>query len=172
MRTAVLLPGLLLGLCLGLLPATVLPAETYMLLVETTLDGEADPSPPAAVEGLMSALFESGQVSFDCGPYSPQADWQNLQFREPLEIAFQGGAHYLATVRLQARTLPVEDASPPAFAVQARFQLWKPPEGALLGEGSLELDNRTREEELPYEALLLRAGELAAGELQRFAGGR
>ena len=48
MRTAVLLPGLLLGLCLGLLPATVLPAETYMLLVETTLDGEADPSPPAA----------------------------------------------------------------------------------------------------------------------------
>lgn len=171
MRTAVLLPGLLLGLCLGLLPATVLPAETYMLLVETTLDGEADPSPPA-VEGLMSALFESGQVSFDCGPYSPQADWQNLRFPEPLEIAFQGGAHYLATVRLQARTLPVEDGSPPAFAVQARFQLWKPPEGALLGEGSLELDNRSREEELPYEALLLRAGELAAGELQRFAGQR
>ena len=172
MKTAFLLPGLLLGLGLGLLPAERLPAETYMLLVETTLDGEADPSPPAALEGLMSALFESGQVSFDCGPYSPQADWQNLQFQEPLEIAYEGGAHYLATVRLQASTLPVEDVGPPAFAVRARFQLWRPPEGALLGEGSLELDNRTHEEELTYEALLMRTGELAAGELQRFAAHR
>jgi len=171
MRTAILRPGLLLGLCLGLLPVASLPAETYMLLVETTLDGQADPSPPA-IEGLMSALFESGQVSFDCGPYSPEADWQNLRFREPLEIAFQGGAHYLATVRLQARTLSVADGGPPAFAVQARFQLWRPPEGTLLGEGSLELDNRAREGELPYEALLLRAGELAAGELLRIAGRR
>jgi hypothetical protein len=168
MRTAISRPGLLLGLCLGLLPAASLPAETYMLLVETTLDGLADPSPPA-IEGLMSALFESGQVSFDCGPYSPEADWQNLQFQEPMEIAFQGGAHYLATVRLQARTLPVEGDGPPAFSVQARFQLWKPPEGALLGDGSLELDNRARERQLPYEALLLRAGELAAGELRRIA---
>ena len=159
--------------------AAPLPAETYMLLVDSSLDGQPDPSPPAVTEGLMSAMFEAGQVTFDCGPYRPQADWQNLQFREPLEIAFEGGAHYLATIRLAARSLSAGSrpaGSPPAeadglmaFQLQARFQLWDPRGGALLGEGGLELDNLGREQELPYEALLFRAGELAAGELRSIA---
>ena len=169
MRTAVLLPGLLLGM---LLAVAALPAETYMLLVESSLDGEAAPSPPAALEGLMSAMFESGQVTFDCGPYRPQADWQDLEFREPLEIALQGGAHYLATVRLAVRSLPAQAGRLPSFALQARFQLWDPRGGGLLGEGGLELDNRDREGELPYEALLFRAGELTAAELRRLAARR
>jgi hypothetical protein len=180
MRKAVLLLALLLtGAALG--------AETYMLLVESILDGQPDPSPPAVTEGLMSALFEAGQVTFDCGPYRPEADWQHLQFREPLEIAFEGGAHYLATIRVEVRTLPAESplaGSPPAdsppapagrlaaFALQARFQLWDPHGGARLGEAELELDNRGREEELPYEALLMHAGELAAGKLMGIAEGR
>jgi hypothetical protein len=165
------------GLLLGLLLTAALPAETYMLLVESSLDGEADEGPPAALEGLMSAMFEAGHVTFDCGPYRPEADWQNLQFREPLEIALEGGAHYLATIRLAVRSLPADSPPaeadrPQAFALQARFQLWDPWGGALLGEGGLEMDNRGREEELPYGALLFRAGELAAGELQRIAARR
>jgi hypothetical protein len=175
MGKAVLLLALLLS-------GAALNAETYMLLVESSLDGAEDPGSPAITEGLMSAMFEAGQVTFDCGPYRPQADWQNLQFREPLEIAREGGAHYLATVRLAVRSLPAEplpaDSPPaetvrlPAFALQARFQLWDPRSGARLGEGELELDNRGREKELPYEALLFRAGELAAGQLRGIAGGR
>jgi hypothetical protein len=116
-------------------------------------------------------------VTFDCGPYRPEADWQNLKFREPLQIALEGGAHYLATIRLAVRSLPAdsppaEAERPQAFALQARFQLWDPWGGARLGEGQLELDNRGREQELPYGALLFRAGELAAGELQRIAARR
>jgi hypothetical protein len=170
MRKAVLPLALLLS-------SAVLGAETYMLLVESTLDGQPDPSPQAMTEGLMAAMFEAGQVTFDCGPYRPQADWRNLQFREPLEIAFEGGAHYLATIRLEIRSLPAdpppaEDGRLPAFALQARFQLWDPRGGARLGEGELELDNRGREQELPYEALLLHAGELAAARLMGIAEGR
>jgi hypothetical protein len=159
-------PALLLGL---LLAAAVLPAETYMLLVESSLDGEPDPGPPAGLEGLMSAMFESGQVTFDCGPYRPQADWQNLQFREPLEIARQGGAHYLATVRLETSSLPAEADRPPSFALRARFQLWDPWGAGLLGDGVLEIESDNREQELSYEALLFRAGELTAAELRRIA---
>jgi len=165
MRKAVLLFGLLMA-------TAALPAETYMLLVDSSLDGEEDAGPPAMLEGLMSAMFESGHVTFDCGPYRPQADWRNLQFTEPLEIALEGGAHYLATIRLAVRSLPMEAERPPSFALQARFQLWDPRGGSMLGEGGLELDNRDREEELPYEALLFRAGELAAGELLRIASRR
>ncbi len=165
MRKAVLLLGLLLA-------GTALSAETYMLLVESSLDGGEDTGPPAMTEGLMSAMFEAGQVTFDCGPYRPQADWQNLQFREPLEIALEGGAHYLATIRLAVRSLPPEQGRPAAFALQARFQLWDPRGGARLGEGELKLDNQGREEELPYQALLFRAGELAAGQLRRIAEAR
>jgi hypothetical protein len=165
MRKAALLVGLLMA-------AAALSAETYMLLVETSLDGEADAGPPAALEGLMSAMFDAGHVSFDCGPYRPLVDWQNLQFREPLEIALEGGAHYLATVRLAVGTLAPQEGRPQAFGLQARFQLWDPRGGSLLGEGGLALDNLGREEELSLEALLFRAGELAAGELQRIAARR
>jgi hypothetical protein len=165
MSKAVILLGLLLA-------AAVLPAETYMLLVQTTLDGQEDAGPPAALHGLMSAMFEAGHVTFDCGPYRPEADWTGLRFREPLEIALEGGAHYLATVRLEARSLAPEEGRPQAFALQARFQLWNPRGGAMLGQGALELDNMGREEELSFEALLFQAGELAAGELQRIAARR
>jgi hypothetical protein len=165
MSKAVLLFALLLA-------AAALPAETYMLLVETTLDGQEDAGPPSALQGLMSAMFDAGHVTFDCGPYRPDADWQNLRFREPLEIALEGAAHYLATVRLAARSLAPEEGRPQAFALQARFQLWDPRDGAMLGEGGLELDNVGREEDLSFEALLFRAGELAAGELQRIAARR
>ncbi len=187
MRTAFRFPVLLLAL---LLAAGALRAETYMLLVDSSLDGAEDAGGPAITEGLMAALFEAGQVSFDCGPYRPEADWQNLQFREPLEIALEGGAHYLATIRVAVRSLPAgmppaapppaassSEASPPAtggpsFALTARFQLWDPSGGARLGEGELELDNLGQEKEIPYDALLFRAGELAAGRLHSIAEGR
>ncbi len=179
MRKAILLFGLLLA-------GAVLPAETYMLLVDGSLDGEPDPGQAAALQGLMSAMFDAGHVTFDTGPYQPLVDWQKLQFQEPLEIALEGGAHYLATIRLVVRTLPVPAAQPapanrpadsppaeadrpPSFALQASFQLWDPRGGALLGQGKLEMDNRVGAKELSYEALLFRAGELAAGELLRIA---
>jgi hypothetical protein len=165
MRKAILLFGLLLA-------GAVLPAETYMLLLEGSLDGQPDPGPPAALQGLMSAMFDAGHVTFDPGPYRPQANWEKLDFQEPREIALEGGAHYLATIRLAARSLPSPADRPPSFALQASFQLWDPRDGALLGQGGLELDNREREEKLPYEALLFRAGERIAGELLRIAARR
>jgi hypothetical protein len=174
MRKAILLIVLLLA-------AAVLPAETYMLLLDGSLDGEADPRQAAALEGLMSAMFEAGQVTFDPGPYRPQADWQKLQFKEPLDIALAGGAHYLATIRLAVRTLPApaggkppaaEAEPPPSFALQASFQLWDPGEGTLLGQGKLELDNLAEGGELSYEDLLFRAGERTAAELLRLAARR
>jgi hypothetical protein len=165
MRTAVLLLGLLLA-------APAAPAETYMLLVEQSLDGEEGPAPEAGLQGLMSAMFDRGHVTFDSGPYRPEADWEGLQFREPLEIAREGGAHYLATVRLAARSLPAAAGEPAPFALRGQFHLWDPRSGRLLGGGELELDNRGREAELPYEALLFRAGERAAGELAGIASRR
>jgi hypothetical protein len=111
-------------------------------------------------------------VTFDPGPYRPQADWDELQFREPLEIAREGAAHYLATVRLQAHSLPSEAGEPATFALEARCHLWNPRGGLLLGEAEVALDNRGREAELGYEALLFRAGELAAGVLVRIAAQR
>ena len=165
MRTALLLAGLLLA-------GASSPAETFMLLVQTSLDGQESPAPQAELEGLMSAMFDLGHVTFDSGPYRPEADWDRLRFPEPLEIAREGGAHYLATVRLLAASLPADAGEPPAFAVEARCHLWDARGGLLLGEGGLALDNRGREAELPYDALLFRAGQLAAGELARIASRR
>jgi hypothetical protein len=152
-------------------PADSLPAQTYMLLVEQTLDGQVqeDPAVQAGLQGIMSGMFERGQVTFDSGPYRPEADWEHLRFSEPLSLAREGMAHYLATVRFEASSAPGEEA---AFSVQASFQLWSAFDGSMLGEGAFSVDNVGREKELPYKELLFEAGEKAAAELGALAAGR
>ena len=162
MKTAVALACLLWA-------AAALPAETYMLLVEQRLDGQEDPAAPAGLQGLMSGMFDRGQVTFDSGPYRPAADWDRLEFRESLNLAREGLAHYLATVRFEASSTPADAGEAPAYAVRVAFQLWSAHDGSMLGEGELSADNLGREGELPYEALLFKAGESAAAELEAIA---
>ena len=171
MRKAALLP--LLALLLPSSLPTAVEAETYMLLVEEHRDGQARAAPLPSLEGLMAGMFELGHVTFDTGPYHPEADWARQRFTEPLSIAREGGAHYLGTVWVESRSLPAEDAAqgtaPSAFQATAACSLWRAGTGLLLGRGELVLDNRGRERELPLESLLFRVGELAAQELTRLA---
>jgi len=162
MKTAVLLACLLLA-------AGCLPAETYMLLVDQRLDGQEDAARPDGLQGIMSGMFDLGQVTFDSGPYRPAADWDRLEFRESLSLALEGMAHYLATVRFDAASAAAEEGKPPAYSVRAVFQLWSAYDGSLLGQGELSTDNLGREKELPYDDLLFKAGEMAAAELEAIA---
>ena len=171
MKRAILLLSALLTL--GALRAR---SETFMLLVEELRDGSAAGRPLASEEGIMARMFELGQVTFDSGPYTPQADWNRLEFQEPLELAREGRAHYLAAIRIHSQTLgSVSAAEGPAqrsFAqirAQARYYLWSAPSGKLLWSGESALDNLGRERELPYEPLLFQLGDLLARELVRLA---
>ena len=171
MRKAFLPP--LLALLLPFFLPTAVGAETYMLLVEERRDGQAKTAPLPSLEGLMAGMFELGQVTFDTGPYHPEADWARQRFTEPLAIAREGGAHYLSTVWIECRSLSAEDASPStapsAFEATAACSLWGAGTGLLLGRSERVLDNRGRERELPLESLLFRLGELCAEELTRLA---
>jgi len=163
-------PTALLFLPLLVLLAALAPAETVMLLVDERLDGEPAARPLASLEGLMAGMFEAGFVTFDPGPYQPEADWERQQFAEPLELARDGAAHYLATVRVESRTLEGGEAHPPAvYRALAAFCLWQTGSGQLLGRGELALDNQEREREVTYQALLFETGERVARELARLA---
>jgi hypothetical protein len=154
-------------------------AETFMLLVEELRDGSVAPRPLASEEGIMARMFELGHVTFDSGPYEPEVDWGRLQFREPLGLAREGLAHYLAAIRVQSQTLgsvPAADGPPGrTFAqlrAQAQYYLWNARNDTLLLQGEYSLDNRGREQELPYETLLFQVGDQVARELARLAASR
>jgi hypothetical protein len=173
MKKALLLLSISAILVLG---APGARAETFMLLVEELHDGIAAGQPLASEEGLMARMFELGQVTFDSGPYAPEADWAQLQFREPLELAREGLAHYLAAVRVQAQTLgsvPAADGPPGlTFAqvrAQAQYYLYDAGSGDLLEGGESTLDNLGREQELPFDALLFQTGDLTARELVKLS---
>ncbi len=151
-------------------------AETFMLLVEELFDGSAEGQPLASEEGLMARMFELGQVTFDSGPYRPEVDWGRLEFAEPLSQAREGRAHYLAAIRVQAQTLgsvPAADGPPgrmlAQLRAQARYYLWNAQDDILLGQGEYAMDNRGREQELPYATLLFQVGDMVARELVRMS---
>jgi hypothetical protein len=151
-------------------------AETFMLVVEELCDGSAAGQPLASEEGLMARMFELGHVTFDSGPYRPEMDWGRLEFGEPLSLAREGRAHYLAAIRVQAQTLgsvPAADGPPgrtlAQLQAQARYYLWNAQNDTLLAEGEYTLDNRGREQELPYQTLLFQVGDMVARELVRLS---
>jgi len=151
-------------------------AETFMLLVEEVHDGNRSVQPLASTEGLMARMFELGHVTFDSGAYVPQVDWGEMEFGEPLGLAREGRAHYLAAIRIQAQTLgsvPAPDGPPgrtlAQLQAQARYYLWNAQEGTLLAEGECTMDNRGREQELPYETLLFQVGDMVARELAKLS---
>jgi hypothetical protein len=168
--------ALLLLSAILVLGASGARAKTFMLLVEELHDGSAAGQPLASEEGVMARMFELGQVTFDSGPYVPEADWAQLQFQEPLELAREGLAHYLAAIRVQAQTVgsvPAADGPPGrTFAqvrAQAQYYLYDAQSGALLQSGQSWLDNLGREQELPFETLLFQLGELVARELAKLS---
>jgi hypothetical protein len=151
-------------------------AETFMLLVEELRDGNAAAQPLASEEGLMARMFELGHVTFDSGPYVPTVDWASLEFQEPLSLAREGRAHYLAAIRVQAQTLgsvPAADGPPgrtlDQLQAQAQYYLWNAQSDTLLSQGECALDNRGREQELPYETLLFQVGDMVARELVKLS---
>ncbi len=151
-------------------------SETFMLLVEEVHDGNRAVQPLASTEGLMARMFELGHVTFDSGPYVLHPDWGKLEFAEPLNLAREGRAHYLAAIRIQAQTVgsvPAPDGPPGRTLAQlqamARYYLWNAQDDTLLGEGEYSMDNRGREQELPYETLLFQVGDMVARELVKLS---
>jgi hypothetical protein len=168
--------AILLLIALLALGAAQAGAETFMLLVEELHDGSAAAQPLASTEGLMARMFELGHVTFDSGPYVPEVDWGRLEFQEPLSLAREGRAHYLAAIRVKAQTLgSVPDPEGPSGRMLAQLQaralyyLWNAQDGTLLAQGEYTLDNRGREQELPYQILLFQVGDMVARELARLS---
>jgi hypothetical protein len=52
---------------------------------------------------------------------------------------------------------------------QARYYLWNAQNDTFLADGEFALDNRGREQELPYQTLLFQVGDMVARELARLS---
>jgi hypothetical protein len=129
--------------------------ESFLLVGEETVDGIRQPRPLASAEGIMSAVFEDGQIIFDTGALEVAVDWEARGFSEPLALAVQGRADFVMAAVIDSHLIAA--AEPPGFLSRARFYLLDAA-GEFAASGELELSNLGREEELPYAALQYQLG--------------
>jgi hypothetical protein len=150
-------------LALGLVRS--LHGETFLVLVQELRNGEAAPRPFASQEGLMSAMFDLGHITFETGPYEPAADWEAGSFPEPLTLAREGGASYLAALRVDTQVAPRGQGEGVEIRGRAVFMLFDVASSRLLGQGEMEVSSVSGGGEMTYEDFLFQTGEKAAREV-------
>jgi hypothetical protein len=163
-------PKRFLGAALALLwagLAAVSHGDTILVVVEEFRDGEPLEQPLASQEGLMSGMFDLGHITFETGLYRPQMNWDDLDFAEPLRLAREGLARYLAVAQVFADLLPPSDSasSLPAgveITVRANYMLFDAGSGRLIGRGDLSGSSTAGERDLRYDQFLFMTGERLA----------
>ena len=146
--------------------------DTFLVIVEEFRDGEAVEIPLASQEGLMSGMFDLGHITFETGEYRPEMDWESLEFSEPLLLAREGLARYLAVARVFAEARPRgpgglfgPEAAPlegMEITARASYLLFDAATSRLLGRGELAASSSDAERELTYGELLFATGEKLA----------
>jgi hypothetical protein len=107
--------------------------------------------------------------------------WDRMQFAEPLRLAREGGAGYLAVVRVFAESSPradveggADDRLPagqrPGLTARAEYLLFDAESSALLGRGEVRASSAGAGRELTDDELLFQTGEKVAGELAKLCG--
>jgi hypothetical protein len=149
--------------------------DTFMVVVEEFRNGEAVEIPLPSQEGLMSAMFDLGHVTFETGEYHPEMDWDRLDFAEPLSLAREGLGRYLAAVRVFAEERPRTregvfgaDRNPVEgveITVEASYLLFDARSSRLLGRGTLASSSSESERDLRYDEFLFAVGEKIARAL-------
>jgi hypothetical protein len=154
---------------------------TILAIVEEYRAGDLQGTPSASQEGLMSAMFDLGHITFETGLYRPEMSWERMQFAEPLRLAREGGAGYLAVVRVFAESnarAAVEGGTGDQLSegrrldltTRAEYLLFDADSSTLLGRGEVQTSSAEAGRELTYDELLFQTGERVAGELAKLCG--
>ncbi len=157
--------------------SVVCSGETFLVITEEIRDGEDQSRPYSSQEGIISAMFDRGYISFDTGMYSPALDWHTEDFQESLAIARQGLADFLVAAQVHSLTEVIggsEDsaasAADPVLGIQTtvHYYLFTVDSAELLGQGEITLDNSDAEtQEYRYDQFLFFVGENIASEILR-----
>lgn len=108
-------PLLVLACALLLLPAFAAPAETFLVAVSETVEGEPSGPPFAAREGIFAALFDGEHIGFE---FPLDAPWPSTE--ELRRLAAEAGAGTVALVVVDWRE---ERVAGGALRVSARGSL-------------------------------------------------
>jgi hypothetical protein len=155
--------------------------ETFLVVVQEYRGGDRQELPLASMEGLMSAMFDLGHITFETGLYRPRMSWDDLQFAEPLRLAREGGAGYLAVVRVfgeprlpasapEGSETEAPELSQREFSARAEYLLLNARTSTLLGRGELTVSSTDAKRELSYDEVLFLTGEKVAAALAGLCG--
>jgi hypothetical protein len=132
-------PATALALVLLLLPGLPLAAETFLLLVTETQDGGRARPPFVAREGILSALFEDGQIAFDL-----PADWAPPEIDDLPRIGAEAGAGAIAVIVVDWHEERL-DGGATRVSCRGSIVLIDPTTGVRSEPITLVLDNQGRE---------------------------
>jgi hypothetical protein len=146
--------------CMALICAAPLAAQSVLLVVQESLDGKLLPSPLAVKEGLGSGLFDAGCIVFEF-PDSDKAPDQAAV----TQTARTAGADMILTVTVQYTETAVNTRLVRRLA-HAAYALTNAGNGAVRTRGLQEASNKDREADVDRWAL---GKELGAGIAKRVA---
>ncbi len=167
--------GLLL--CFLILVVSFSPgADTFFIYLERSdsspVDTTAPLSPNGAVsgmpvkEGLFDGLFDLNHIVFDDVRPNYRVHWKLAEFKELIDAAADGGAHYLVVARVTLLSAPfAEDLKRLESTVQ--YYCYEVKREVLVGRGELTRNNWGRESELNEEKLGLLLGRDLSVEIDR-----
>jgi hypothetical protein len=141
-----------LALLLLLLPCLRVPAETFLVIVMETRDGEPARPPCAAREGILTALFDDGQIAFELPPGETPPSFDDLP-----RLGFAAGAGIVAVI-----VVDWHEESPGAGGIgvtcRGHMVLIDPVAGLRTDPIPLELGNEGRERTVGRTRLGLEIG--------------
>jgi len=131
-------------------------AETILVWVTETLDGQPAPLPPATAEGIMDSLFESGNIVIGINAEKQPASLQAL-----VTEAETGGAHYILRADVTF-TRTTAAGGKTTVSAAATYTLYAG--GSPAGQNSATDDNRGREKDMDLGKLAFELGTKIAAD--------
>jgi len=141
-------------ICVALICAVPLAAQTVLLVVQESIDGKPLPPPLAAKEGLGSSLFDAGYIVFEF----PDSD-TGLDRAAVTQTARSAGADLILIVTVQYTETAI-DSRLVRRSAHAAYALTNTEDGAVRTKGMQDASNKDREADVDRRAL---GEELGAG---------
>jgi len=156
-----LVPVGLLSLAIALGAAGALGAETIMLAVQETVDGNPGAPPLPTVEGVSGGLFDAGHIVFDAGKVSPSAKTAELA-----RLARDADAGWVLRVAA-SYTQTKLDQGAIRVACSATFSLVNAQSGETSFTDKVSATNAGREKSTDREALGMELGKMISQKVAK-----
>jgi hypothetical protein len=136
-------------------------SETFYVYVEEIYNDEEMNISPPAKDSLLDNMFELGHIVFDDVQGEGDVNWQNEAFERIIGKALFGGAGFCFLVKISSHGELINNEDFMSIETEADYYCIELKTARIISQGSINMDNFYKEEEINKEDL----GYLLGNEL-------